>query len=39
MLEYNLREMEDRPALYAEIHFWAQDGDRMRNILMTGETL
>ena len=38
-LGYNLREMKDRQALYSENDFWAPDGDRTRNLLMTGETL
>ena len=38
-LGYNLREMKDRQALYSENDFWVPDGDRIRNLLMTGERL
>ena len=37
-LGYILREMKDRQALYLENDFWAPDGNRKRNILMTGGT-
>ena len=36
---YILREMKDRLALYSENDLLAQDVDRSRNILITGETL
>ena len=38
-LGYILREMKGRQVLYPENDFWAPDGDRTRNHLMTGETL
>ena len=38
-LEYNLRQMKDRQALYSENSFWLPDGDQTRKFLMTGETL
>ena len=38
-LEYMLRKMTDLQALYSENDFWTPDGDRTRNLLMTGETL
>ena len=36
---YILSEIGDRQALYSENDLWPQEGDRTRNILMTGETL
>ena len=38
-LGYILRQINDLQVLYSENDFWAPDGDRTRNFLMTGETL